>query len=126
MRIMRIHTAAHILYYKFTDKFGKQKVVGSNITDEKGRVDFLYSEPVSDALPELEKQVNDTIAQNLPVKTWPDESDPNRRWWEVEGLGKMPCGGTHVRATGEVGEVRIKRKNIGAGKERIELTLLSP
>jgi Ser-tRNA(Ala) deacylase AlaX len=35
----------------------------------------------------------------------------------------MPCGGTHVARTGEIGPVRLKRRNVGAGKERVEVTL---
>jgi Ser-tRNA(Ala) deacylase AlaX len=36
----------------------------------------------------------------------------------------MACGGTHPRSTAEVGALRLKRKNIGKGKERIEISLL--
>ncbi|MDP6831061.1 MAG: hypothetical protein QF512_08835 [Alphaproteobacteria bacterium] len=34
---------------------------------------------------------------------------------------RVPCGGTHVRRTAEVGKLSLKRKNIGKGKERIEI-----
>ena len=33
----------------------------------------------------------------------------------------VPCGGTHVRRTGEVGTIALKRRNPGKGKERIEI-----
>lgn len=33
----------------------------------------------------------------------------------------MPCGGTHVKSTAEVGDINLKRVNIGGGKERIEI-----
>lgn len=39
----------------------------------------------------------------------------------VCGEIKMPCGGTHVKSTDEIGKVKLKRKNIGRGKERIEI-----
>ncbi|WP_230369886.1 hypothetical protein [Paludibacterium denitrificans] len=35
----------------------------------------------------------------------------------------MPCGGTHLRRTGEVGTLQLKRKNVGKGKERVEILL---
>jgi alanyl-tRNA synthetase len=35
----------------------------------------------------------------------------------------VPCGGTHVRSTAEVGQIRLKRNNIGKGKERVDIFL---
>ena len=46
-----------------------------------------------------------------------------KRYWKVEGFAKRPCGGTHLKETGEVGKLRLKRKNIGKGKERAEIYL---
>jgi Ser-tRNA(Ala) deacylase AlaX len=43
------------------------------------------------------------------------------RYWEVPGFARIPCGGTHLKRTGEVGNIMLKRKNIGKGKERIEV-----
>ncbi|HAE50502.1 MAG TPA: alanyl-tRNA editing protein, partial [Tistrella mobilis] len=49
-----------------------------------------------------------------------------RRYWEVEGVARVPCGGTHLRRTGEVGAITLKRVNVGKGKERIEMRLVAP
>ena len=46
-----------------------------------------------------------------------------RRYWKIREFARVPCGGTHLRRTGEVGALALKRKNIGKGKERIEITL---
>ena len=46
------------------------------------------------------------------------------RSWEVEGFARVPCGGTHLKRTGEVGTIALKRKNVGGGKERVEITLV--
>ena len=46
-----------------------------------------------------------------------------RRYWEIKGFSKVPCGGTHVKSTAEVGYITLKRVNIGGGKERIEIKL---
>jgi len=48
------------------------------------------------------------------------KSDKERRWWECENI-KYPCGGTHVKNTKEIGMVKLKRKNLGKGKERVEI-----
>ena len=45
---------------------------------------------------------------------------------EVKGFSKVACGGTHLKRTGEVGEIQLKRKNIGKGKERVEISLKTP
>ena len=45
-------------------------------------------------------------------------------FWEIDGFSKVPCGGTHVKSTAEVGFVSLKRVNIGGGKERVEIKLL--
>ncbi|MAH17601.1 MAG: hypothetical protein CL960_03815 [Euryarchaeota archaeon] len=39
----------------------------------------------------------------------------------------LPCAGTHVRSTAEIGEVEfIKRDNKGSGKQRLTYTLKKP
>jgi len=121
-KIMRLHSAAHIVYQLFVNKFGQQKLIGSNVSEEKSRVDFLFPQSLTEAMPELQKQLDDIMQKDLEIKTYPDPENPQKRWWEIEGFGRMPCGGTHVRRTGELGKIILKRKNIGAGKERIEIT----
>ncbi len=46
-----------------------------------------------------------------------------RRYWEVAGFARVACGGTHLRRTGEVGALALRRRNPGRGKERVEITL---
>jgi Ser-tRNA(Ala) deacylase AlaX len=45
-------------------------------------------------------------------------------FWKIEDFSKVPCGGTHLKRTSEVGALRLKRKNIGKGKERVEIYLV--
>jgi Ser-tRNA(Ala) deacylase AlaX len=42
----------------------------------------------------------------------------------VPGFARVPCGGTHLKRTGEVGAVTLKRRNVGKGKERVEIGLV--
>lgn len=121
-RLVRLHSAAHVVYFLFSEKTGINKLIGSNIDAEKARLDFESPEPISDFLPEIEKKANELFSQDKEIKTYPDESEPKKRWWEC-GEWKCPCGGTHARSTKEIGKIQLKRKNIGAGKERIEITL---
>ncbi len=123
-KLRRLHSAAHLVYYFFIDKFGRQKIIGSNIAPEKARIDFEYEKPIQEMLPEVEIATNKFLAENHPIIRKPDEKSPDLWWWQC-GEWKMPCGGTHPRSTGEIGKLHLKRKNIGKGKERIEIFLAS-
>jgi len=122
-KIMKLHSAAHIVYYFFIEKAGEQKVIGSNISIDKARLDFAYNESVGPLLEEIQEKTNKTIDEGIDIKMFYDEKDPTRRLWEC-GKWLMPCGGTHVKNTKEIGQVKLKRKNIGSRKERIEVTLV--
>ncbi|MNW15619.1 Threonyl and Alanyl tRNA synthetase second additional domain protein [compost metagenome] len=64
------------------------------------------------------------LSADLPIITAFSDEAAQRRYWHVEGFARMACGGTHPRSTGEIGALKLKRKNTGKGKERIEITLL--
>ena len=67
---------------------------------------------------------NVIIEKNYPIKTGFTDIQNQRRFWEIEGFSKVACGGTHVKKTSEVGYIALKRINVGAGKERIEIKLI--
>lgn len=121
-KLMRLHSAAHIAYYLLFQKIGSQEIIGSNIRAEKARIDILYNEPISKFLPEIQEHANAAIDKGIEIITKADDKEPEKRWW-ICGEWKMPCGGTHVKNTKEIRHIRLKRDNIGAGKERIEITL---
>ncbi len=121
-KLRQLHSAAHIVYYFFTNKAGKQKIIGSHIAAEKARIDFEYETSIQETLPEIELATNKFLAEDHPIVRKPDEQSPDLWWW-ICGEWKMPCGGTHPRSTGEIGQIALKRKNIGKGKERIEIYL---
>lgn len=118
--IMKLHSAAHIVYNFFVRKWGEQKLIGSNISESKARLDFEMDRNIADSLPEIEGDVNRFIAEGHVITT--REEPGGLRLWECETI-KMPCGGTHVKSTSEINGISLKRKNIGSGKERIEVTL---
>ena len=121
-KLRRLHSAAHIVYYIAFDVLGKQKLIGSHASPVKTRMDFLYDTPLQHLLPEIEAKVNVFLAERHPIVCSFDSEKKDLRWWTC-GKWKMPCGGTHVRNTSEIGSLQLKRKNIGAGKERIEILL---
>lgn len=121
-KLRNLHSATHLLYYFFIATVGKQKIIGSHIGAEKARIDFELERPITELLPEIEKTTNAFLAENHPILRVPDQKSPDLWWWEC-GEWKMPCGGTHPKSTGEIGSIHLKRKNIGKGKERIEIFL---
>ena len=120
--IMRLHSAAHLVYCLFNQLNDTPKLIGSNVSLGKSRLDYEYPESIKPQLPELEEKVNEFFSLDTPIRTFPDEKNPGKWWWEC-GDWKIPCGGTHVSSAREIGPVKLKRRNIGAGKERIEITL---
>jgi len=121
-KIRRLHSAIHIVDLLFRDQAGIGDLIGSNIEENKGRLDHKSPTPITDLLPKTEEAANEFISHGYEIKRWDDEKDPNKRWWACNNW-KEPCGGTHPKSTEEIGKIKLKRKNIGSGKERIEVTL---
>lgn len=71
----------------------------------------------------MQEKAEGLIEENHEIISAFSNEESQRRTWEVKGFAKVPCGGTHLRRTGEVGNMILKRKNIGKGKERIEIYL---
>ncbi|WP_210396283.1 alanyl-tRNA editing protein [Motiliproteus sediminis] len=125
-RLMRLHFAAElVLELCYRELTGVTKI-GAHIGQDKARIDFVWPQSLSPLLPALAEQANRIIAADLAIHTGFDDEANERRYWEIEGFSQVPCGGTHVRTTGEIGSIQLKRNNIGKGKERIEIRLCAP
>lgn len=73
--------------------------------------------------PKFTEKANRIISSDREILTGFDDEANERRYWQIEGLARVACGGTHVKRTGEIGPIRLKRDNIGKGKERVEIYL---
>ena len=122
-RLMKLHSAAHVAYYFFAEKTGIRKLIGSNVSMEKARFDFESEKPVTELLPEIEEKSNAFIRENHEITRTHDVNERGDFYWWNCAQMKMPCGGLHVKNTSEIGLITLKRKNIGKGKERIEIYL---
>ncbi|MFT4170979.1 MAG: alanyl-tRNA editing protein [Rhodocyclaceae bacterium] len=122
-RLMRLHFAAEIvLELMYKRRPGVDKT-GAHIAADKARIDFALDDSVAPLLPALAADANDIIAADLAIVSAFSDPVNERRYWQIEGFAQVPCGGTHLRRSGEVGAVALKRKNVGKGRERIEITL---
>lgn len=122
-KLMRLHSAAHVVIELFERAHGKQECIGSNISSSKARYDIVWPENIKPLLSNLEAESNAFIASSKPIQAFFDEKEKGLRWWVCEDM-KMNCSGTHVRNTSEIGRIALKRSNIGKGKERIEIVLM--
>jgi Ser-tRNA(Ala) deacylase AlaX len=122
-RLMRLHFAAELVLELAGRALPGAIKVGAHIAADKARIDFRWPESIAPLLPELAASANRIVAADLPILTAFEDVENERRYWEIAGFSRVACGGTHVRSTGEVGPLRLKRNNIGKGKERIEIFL---
>lgn len=121
-KLMRLHFAAELILELVTRKLNLEKI-GAHIAETKARIDFFYDKNIGSILDELLHDYNQIITSDLPIKTGFSDVENQRRFWEIQVFSKVSCGGTHVKSTAEVGYVSLKRVNIGANKERIEIRL---
>lgn len=122
--LMRHHFAAEmVLQMVYRLRPGIDRI-GAHISSDKARIDFSSETSLAPLFPEIEQEAARLTSGNMAIITAFSDEEAERRYWKVEGFAEMACGGTHPRSTNEVGAVKLKRKNQGKGKERIEITLL--
>jgi misacylated tRNA(Ala) deacylase len=139
-RLMRMHTGLHLLSVVLP--YG---VTGGSIGEDKGRLDFDMATPPADVAA-IEAELNALVAADLPVsaewiseealaaqpemvktmKVKPPAGQGRVRLIRIgDGAGTIdlqPCGGTHVRSTGEIGALRIgKIEKKGRENRRVNL-----
>ena len=144
--IERHHTVTHILHWALHQVVSPEaRQQGSYVGPDKLTFDFSSAALTKEQLREVEKLVNERIAENAPVSwreiPYPEaknRSDIQQFFGEKYGdivrvvqIGGKPeslngysmelCGGTHVRTTGEIGWFKIVSESaIAAGIRRIE------
>ncbi len=125
-KLMRIHTALHILCGVIWRDYGAL-VTGGNMTPERARMDFEFERMEKELVQEIEEKINAEVEAARPVRVAilpreeafqiPDlirtkinllpESIREVRTVEIEGLDLQADGGTHVANTREVGRIKI-------------------
>ena len=120
-RLMRLHFAAELILELVYRELGQVKKIGAHIAPDKARIDFHWPQNISSLFPRLTSQAQALVDQDMEIISAYSDESSQKRYWEVPGFARIPCGGTHLKRTGEVGNIMLKRKNIGKGKERIEV-----
>jgi Ser-tRNA(Ala) deacylase AlaX len=125
-KLMKLHFAAELVLELVYRGYDHPEKIGANITEDKARVDFAWNGNISSIFPELELKLQNLIDKDLPIRSEFKDKNTEERFWEIEGFAQISCGGTHLRRTGEIGPLLLRRNNIGKGKERIEIYLRTP
>jgi alanyl-tRNA synthetase len=135
----RHHTATHLLHAALRAKLGTHvRQAGSLVAPDRLRFDFTHFEAVGEAdRREIEQAVGAQIVRNTPVVTEVKSQDEaiaagamalfgekygdKVRVVSIAGYSMELCGGTHVRATGDIGPFVITEEaGVAAGVRRIE------
>ncbi|MBN1998210.1 hypothetical protein JW935_11695 [candidate division KSB1 bacterium] len=129
---MQQHTAFHILAQSFQQVL-EIKTLSSHLGEEFSSIDIDSEKVPASDLDSVEKLANDVIWQNRSVRTYfvdgknkgglvlrdqPQVLSGPVRCVEIEDFDLDPCGGTHVRYTGEVGLLKILSREKVRGYER--------
>ena len=136
----RNHTATHLVHAALKEVLGTHvKQAGSVVAPNYLRFDFTHYQPISEVeLTEIEDLVNREILKNDPVNTdlmsiedamrsgamalFGEKYGSTVRVLSVGGgtFSKELCGGTHVRATGDIGSFKIMSDEaVASGVRRI-------
>lgn len=127
-RIMRMHTAGHLVFYYALKFFGpdgdgrlRGNLKGCRLGDDNGRFDFPAVGKLTAAdIERVQDAANLLVEKAIDIEYRVDPEEPDLRWWMCDEIG-MYCGGTHVRNTRELDLINVKRRAKGKGLERIYL-----
>lgn len=136
-RHMRMHTCQHLLSVVLPIE-----ITGGNLTEEGGRMDFNLPEGMVLDKQLIQQQLDQLIAEDHPVHLRLTSGDALKaqpelvktmsapppldldevHLVEIEGVDLQSCAGTHVKSTGEIGKVVVKKiENKGARNKRVHV-----
>ncbi|MFQ5407256.1 MAG: alanine--tRNA ligase-related protein [Anaerolineales bacterium] len=130
---MQQHTGQHILSQAFL-RVADAPTVGFHLSPDRVTIDLAGRALLDDTVAQAEAIANEVVLNNAPVVAWfPDDDElerlPLRKTPDIEGRLRVvaigdfdytACGGTHVRNTGELGQVKVIRSEARRGGLRVE------
>ncbi len=117
---MQQHSGQHLLSAVFEEMSGLH-TVSFHLGAESATIDLEGGPVESAAMREAERRANRIVCENRPVAVRfedaneardlrkPSEREGMLRIVSIEGLDRSACGGTHVRSTGEIGPILLRK-----------------
>ncbi|NUT51145.1 MAG: alanyl-tRNA editing protein [Saccharothrix sp.] len=125
-RNMRHHAAAHLGFWFAGALRSDLYTRGVRIDGHTARFDFAIAKRfTTEEVAEMEYLANEVIKKDLEIRTEGVNGEREARLW-YSGDMVIPCGGTHPRSTGEIGQVKMRRKSHGKTVERLYITTVEP
>jgi alanyl-tRNA synthetase len=128
---MQQHTGQHVLSAVFADAFGHQ-TVSVHFGDAYNTLDLDIGTATRETLVAAEERANEIVCADLPVTVSFEDAGTAEglrkaidragelRVVGIEGVDRSACGGTHVRRTGEIGPILLRRNDRVRSTARIE------
>ena len=143
-RLMRMHTAGHLLSSLFFTR-ASCRITGNQIETDRSRMDFNLESFDRSQIERFVAEANDLIMKDAPVKTYflgRDEAlkipelvklaeaappaEDQLRIVEIEGIDRQADGGLHVARLNEIGRIQLlKLENKGKTNRRLYYNLIS-
>ena len=127
---MQQHTGQHLLSAVLIEMFD-DATVSFHLGAESSTIDL--ARPLEPAeLRQAERRANQVVFENRPVTVSfqhssedlglrkPTEREGEIRIVSIQDLDRSACGGTHVRASGEIGPILVRKTDRIRGNQRIE------
>ncbi len=119
---MQQHTGQHLLSAMFQERFGLP-TVSFHLGPDLCTIDLRGPEPTIDTLQGAQRAANTAIFEDRPVTVRYGTADKLAsigvrkevqregilRAIEIESADLQPCGGTHVKSTGQIGLILVRR-----------------
>ncbi len=137
--IRRNHTGTHLLHWALRRVLGEHvKQQGSWVGPDRLRFDFSHYEPLTiEQITEIEDLVNAEVLDNAPARHFETTKEHAEHLGAIAFFGDKYgdivrvleagrnsielCGGTHVRALGDIGPLKVVSEgSIGANLRRLE------
>ena len=136
--IRRNHTGTHILHHALRVVLGAHvKQAGSLVGPDRLRFDFSHYSAVTDEeIAQIEQIANTEVLNNVPARSYETTKDEATALGAIAFFGDKYgdivrvleagssvelCGGTHVKATGDIGTIKIVgESSVGSNLRRIE------
>ncbi|MCU1272576.1 MAG: alanyl-tRNA synthetase [Bryobacterales bacterium] len=128
---MQQHSGQHLLSAVFIEQFGIE-TVSFHLGQEISTIDLEIPAVDMEKVTAAERRANEAVWENRPIAVTyedanaagdlrkPSDRAGTLRIVSIQGLDRIACGGTHVRLTGEIGPILIRRMEKIRNNVRVE------